>query len=127
MRQLTGNESYRAIDWMRQARLCLESALALLRLDPGAMPFAYQTRYISADVNRLCERIEPSEQPRPVKAEAIGTGAGEIAIEAGGFFVASECFFGPGRETHQDHRATRSRRGRTPRVRTTAGRKAKAT
>ena len=61
MRQLTDNESYRAIDWMRQARLCLESALALLRLDPGAMPFAYQTRYISADVNRLCERIEPVE------------------------------------------------------------------
>ena len=89
MRQLTDNDSYRAIDWMRQARLCLESALTLLRCDPGAMPFAYQTRYISDDVNRLCERIEPVEQHRQVKAEGS-----DIAMEAVGFFANSECFFG---------------------------------
>jgi len=67
MGHLTDKDSYRAIDWMRQARLCLESALTLLRCDPGAMPFAYQTRYISDDVNRLCERIEPVERRRQVK------------------------------------------------------------
>jgi hypothetical protein len=92
MSPLTDNDSYRAIDWMRQARLCLESALALLQLDPGAMPFAYQTRYISADVNRLCERIEPVEEHSQVKPEDIGARAGRIAIETGGFFAASKCF-----------------------------------
>jgi hypothetical protein len=82
MRKVTDNDSYKAIDWLREAHLCLNSALTLLRHDPEAMRFAYQTRCISDDVNRLCERIEPVERHRQVKSEGVGAGVVEIAMKA---------------------------------------------